>query len=730
MPNFSITDNLGNPLDGVKVDWTSASALFNYLKTGALHLIVVPDFVARKDDPLSKAGAKPLEFHLSVGDEVELGSATPEIDVTPGAQVTLTVNAAAGSNLFEDDPFPLPATVPAQTGYVGLSMTGSVDANVSGTGELTFGVDRSQSISFDYRKAFGLAANEPSLGAATGQMISSYAIVAGVDDFARLQTNDVASVSGTGSLTVSGAFDVTTPVNALASVNLPMGAGTVAVEDGVMAGLQVSLTISGAYQIRVRKTAAGVIELSYLQQRGTKLQTDLTASAGLQVEWGTTDLLAKLLGEIAKDHIDPGILSGLTADEVSTFQGAIKAGVDHSLQVSLDWALSSVAEDQPAFQYELRPEAFDAMGRAAVEKALKGDLSGLTSLTPGAPGIKEIASAITRTRSRGASLKLNLLGIVNLISVSNLIRKCEFLTEPASGELVIKETAESDRISAITNPFDQQEALRKAMFESVLVTTTYLASKAVSLPVLHLSSMHFAANANTSAQTVSDYLNWFAALSLLAPSEIQAVLAQFNKNGPSSCVVRVELDEAGCESLFFAASGNLRPQSDYLEIGRQALRALLDADSRVDRLRAQMLADPLWQQALQIGPSPQLRTILPVASTDAIFNVVLADVTGDVAQIAWWADAMQKAGAGIQEMRAFLNSRGAVAAGDADFTKRRDQLQKLMTAVVSKSQVRFQEPWGVVSLFQASGSRQSAGYLKAGSLLVERQRPMRAGASN
>lgn len=33
MSDFSITDHLGNPLQGVKVGWTSASALFDYLKT-------------------------------------------------------------------------------------------------------------------------------------------------------------------------------------------------------------------------------------------------------------------------------------------------------------------------------------------------------------------------------------------------------------------------------------------------------------------------------------------------------------------------------------------------------------------------------------------------------------------------------------------------------------------------------------------------------------------------
>ena len=89
-------------------------------------------------------------------------------------------------------------------------------------------------------------------------------------------------------------------------------------------------------------------------------------------------------------------------------------------------------------------------------------------------------------RSKGVTLKVNLLGIVNLISVSNLISRCEILSDAASGSVTIKETAASERISAISDPYARQEALRKALFESVLVTTTYRASGAVAMPELAL----------------------------------------------------------------------------------------------------------------------------------------------------------------------------------------------------------------------------------------------------
>src|SRR5207244_9438223 len=106
-------------------------------------------------------------------------------------------------------------------------------------------------------------------------------------------------------------FDIATPTNALASVNLPMGVGTIDVQDGIMAGVSAAFTISGSYQIRARRLGEDAIELSYLKARATTFQTDFTAKAGASVKLGKTDLLPSLLGAIAKGKVDQTILAGL-----------------------------------------------------------------------------------------------------------------------------------------------------------------------------------------------------------------------------------------------------------------------------------------------------------------------------------------------------------------------------------------------------------------------------------
>jgi hypothetical protein len=669
---------------------------------------------------------------FSVADGFQLGNTTPEIELTPGVEVELLVNATAGSDLFDDDSFQAPVNVPTQTGYVGMSFQGSLDLGVSGSsGDLTFGIDGNGSIAFEFVKAFQTGQSEPTLWNATAAVLSDFVIPATVDDLKRFNLNDVCCVAGSGSLKISGSVSVSVPVNPLASVNLPLNVGTLTVQDGVMAGLSSSLTLSGSYQIRLQRLTGGIVRLSYLQERGAKLKTDLSVSAGVTADLGTTDLLAKLLGTIGTGTVDPKTLDGLSPDEVKTFTSMLKEGIDHSLQASVDLALSTAGDSQAAFQYDIQPDLLNAASTDALNQALKGDLSLLTTLEERAlsdgtlaPGIKLLNSVFSTAKSRGFGLKVNLLGIVNLIDSSKLIGNCEFLFEPASGDLTIKETAESDRIDTITDPDRRQQALCKAIFDSVLVTTTYVVSGAIATPRLSCEAAHFALNRNTTNQTIADYANWFVALNLMKPDERAGILSHAGGGGLSTCVVRAPFDDAGCEALFFDGRGNLWEQAQYLEIGRQALKALLDpANIPMDQFRYNFLDnDATWQQAVRTGPDDQLRDLIPLASTDSRLAIVLNDVSGDLYDIVWWANSMQEAGQALEDMRAFLSGRDPAAlAGDPGFAGRRDTLQKLMLKVVGSSKVRFNEPWGMVCLYWAAGSRRSSGKLNSQTLTLDRE---------
>ena len=701
MPDISFTDDLGKPVETVKIDPSQPSSLVSYARSQLLHLMVAPDFVALQGTALSEAAAQPTEFQATLGNEFQLGMAQPEITLTPKVQAVLRADAA----------------------HAGLEVTGSLGLGVGGSaGDLTFGLDAKSSVTIGFDKAFSGAAVEPSLGGAVGQMLSGFAIAASVADLGLLQAGDVCTVSGQGSLKLTGGFEIATLVNPLASVKLPLNAGSIDVKDGVMAGVSAAVTISGAYQIRASGLAGGTVGLRFLKQKGATLRTDFTASASASVKAGGVDLLSALLSAIGKSGSDPKLLQGLSEAEARTFNAALQEGVDHALQASLDVALATAAEDDALFEYEIQPGALDSASTGAMNHALHGDLTALTELASPA-GVTLRNSVLTRMRSHGVTLKVNLLGIVNLISLSKLIGKCEILSDAASGTVTIKETAQSEHIGAITDPYNRQEALRKAIFESVLATTTYRASGVVAMPDLHCSNLHFVVNRDTNAATVRGYLNWFRALNLMAEGDVAAALAAYTGDKTSTCLLRTELDDAACENLFFSG-GKLREEAYYREFARHALRALLHPDAgEIEQARYRFLDDPAtWAQAVKLGPSPELRQLIPLDRMDPRFDPVLADVTGDLYDIVWWAESMTKAGAALLAMRQFLKGRDPVGLkDDPEFQRNCVGLQKLMMSVVAKSKARFGEPWGMVSLFWSAGSPAGAtGRLQAGSWSVAR----------
>ena len=609
--------------------------------------------------------------------------------------------------------------MPDHTAFVGVCFQGSLSLGISGSGgDLTFGFDESRTVTLEYLKAFALSADEPTLGNALGQTLSSYVIPTNLSDLSELGIDDVATVSGQGSLAVGGTLEVTALPNPLASVNLPIGAGTIAITAGPTAGLSASFMICGSYEVRVRRKDADTIELGFLREKGTKLTADLSASAGISANRRQTDLIASVLGAISTDPTgDNQLLADLRPAEIQTLGEALKAGLDSSLQASLDAVLSTATEHQAAFQYEIQPARLDPEAVAAIHAALKGDLRLLTAMEANvandgvlAPGVKILSSVLMETRRRGVTLKINLLGILNYLTVSELIRNSEILTDAVTGDVTINETVTGNRISAIVEPMARNEALRKTIFDSVLATTSYRAGKAVSMSGSSCEQTHFALNQNTNHRIIGDYLNWFIALKLLTPEDRAEILTHFIDGGPSTCVLRTSFTDSDCASMFFDEDGNLRPAEYYLEIGRNALRALLaPEDQPIDRIRSQILDDKLWPAAVRIGASSNLAPLVGLSTADPRGQYLI----GDVMVITDWARAMVQAGPLVQDLR------GLVARADAstlfqnnEFKKKRDALQKKLSAIVKSSKTRFNEPWGMVCLFWAGGSPRTA-YAKA-----------------
>jgi hypothetical protein len=731
MPDIQLTDDLGTSAPNVKIDLAQPSSLLKYAKTELLHLVVAPDFIARAPQSLTTAAPNPISFQLQVQHEFQLGGAQPEIALTPSFQATLRANTTEGSNLFEDDPFQLASTVPEQTGYVSLALRGSLGLGVSGSsGNLTFGFAANQTVALEFWKAFPLGSPQPTLAEATGKTISGYVIPSGLDDLKPLGINDVCAVSGQGSLKISARFSVSIAPNPLASIDLPINSGTLAVETGVVAGINAAFNITGSYQIRVRRTSADAIEISFGKQRGATLNVDLTVSGGVSTEVGDTDVLASVLDAITADQNETATKrlfeeGGLSEEEISTLAGAIRDGLDHSLRASLDLALSQIADDQAAFQYEIRPAELNVTAAAAIREALRGDLSGLTAIETGsdgatlAPGIKLISSVLTNTRKTETKLTLNLFGLVNFPSLADLVRKCVVVKDPDSGDLSIADSATGNRINAETTPDRRHAALHQALFESLMLTATYRVGNAVNMTGLSSKNFHFAFNATTRSGVLARYLNWFVAMNLITGEQREGYLKHFVGGGPSTCLLRTEFDDDACRSLFFRSPGELWDRNHYLEIGRQAMRTLIDRnDGDTNRFRYALL-DQHWPDALKTGPNDNLASLVGLHLTDPQERIITQFLRSDVYTIIWWANAMRTAGTAILQMQQFLaGADPARIAGGQEFASRRAELQKTMAEAIHKSETHFDEPWGLISLFWASASKNASAKLVAKGLLV------------
>jgi hypothetical protein len=731
MPDIQLTDDLGKSAPNVKIDLSQPSSLIKYAKTELLHLAVAPDFIARASQPLTTAAPNPVSFQLQVQHEFQLGGTQPQIAITPSFQATIRANTTKGSNLFENDPFKIASTVPDQTGYVSFSLQGSLSLGVSGwSGDLTFGFAANQTVAVEYWKAFPLGSTALTLGEATGRAISGCVIPADIEDLKLLRINDVCAAWGRGSLKISAGFSVLVAPNPLASIDLPLNAGTLAVKTGLVAGIEAAFSITGSYQIRARKISDDAIELSFCKQQGTTLKIDLTASGGVSATVGDTDLLPSLLRAISTDPNDSATKKlfeegGLSEDEIAALTSAVKDGLDHSLQASLDLALSQIADDQAAFQYEIRPAQLDETASLALREALRGDLSGLTSIETGsdgatlAPGIKLISSVLTSVRQKETELTLNLFGLVNFLSLADLVRKCIVVKDPDSGDLTIADSTTGSRINAETMPDRRRDALHKAMFASLMLTATYRVSNAIAMTGLSSKNFHFAFNANTSPTILADYLKWFLVMNLLSAAQRDDYLEQFVGGGGSTCLLRTVFDDDACRSLFFQSSAQLWAEDHYLDIGRRAMLALIDPnDGDANRYRYALL-DQHWPAALSAGPTNNLAPLVGLQVTDTQDLAITQVLRGDVYTITWWADAMRKAGAAIVKMQQFLAGQDpASIATTQEFANQRAELQRKLAEVIHSGQTRFDEPWGLLAMFWAAGSQSASAKLVAKGLLL------------
>jgi hypothetical protein len=131
------------------------------------------------------------------------------------------------------------------------------------------------------------------------------------------------------------------------------------------------------------------------------------------------------------------------------------------------------------------------------------------------------------------------------------------------------------------------------------------------------------------------------------------------------------------------------------------------------------LLDQQWQQALEKGPSPALAEVAGISSANSNYQMILSQLIGDMYDITTWASGMLDAGKQLETMIAFLAGRDPVSLkNDHAFEMQRADLQNTMAKVIGRSKARFDEPWGMVTIYWAAGSQGASARLIASGLTL------------
>jgi hypothetical protein len=693
VPVFSIKDDNGKELLSTNL---SGGGLGRYLRAAASLRSVVP--LARVfSRPLAEASGT-RELALAVEQDVPIGEGK-ELSISAGAGARLGVHEA-GSEIFEGTDLQAAVTIPNGTTYTSLQLEALIKAALTGsTGSIGFGFSAGTAFRYSYFHPFDTVADGMKVGDAMKAMFSSAVFPSDADDLGRLAVGAFVSVAGEGELTISGEATLSSSANLLATPGLPI-VGTVALTHGASVSVGAEWTVSGEFEMRVFRADAATLHVAFYRRRGRSLSVSAKASAGLTATIRGRDMLATLMRAISSDpetDLLTLVNAGLEDDSILAIQDAIKASIDRSLTVSAQLQVSSLRENEAVFAYEVDIARLDEAGKAALGEALHGRLAKIGD-APAGGAIRMVSSAARQLRERKTAWKINLLGILNVASFVELVREGTVLFDPVSGALTAADRVSARRIRVKEMPLaSDPEKLRKLLFESLMITAAYRASRALGTALtLTADQTYLEQRGRTRRQDLEDHYRALIALGLCDERERDARLSTETEFGASTFVIENSFDAAACDAMFLDADGTPHPVEHYEAIGRRSLLALIPAGDPARAYRRVALeSDTVWARVRLAGAA--IGSVLPGQIRDNPLR--LAVVRGDVVTILWWASAMSRAARELVATRTFIGQRDAASlAADPAFTKARNELSEALGKVVATTEARFDDPWDVLAM--------------------------------
>lgn len=640
-----------------------------------------------------------------------LGATSGELTIQPGLQGTIGIKTGALFDPKTDD-FGDSLSIPSGKAYVSAAVKASLSVGLTETSDdLQFCFNAGGSITLANYRPFNTTTKVTS---AIQGVFQDFIIPASLPDIENMPADAVATVEGTGSLKFSATANLAAAMNPLATLPL-LNVATLSIKPGGSLSLGAAITLTGGYQLRVRRLEGRKFQLGYEKKQGETLAVTASSSAGLTAGLGGFDLISILLKAISADPVADkqtfGKQTGLTDPEMDAIADAVKAGIDRNLELCVAGELDRSAGSSAAFSYEMDLDALDDAGKQAVQSALGGNLAGLEGADH--PGVKRLTSVFGSLREGKRSLKINLLGIFNFGSVMDLLKNGRLIVDRETGAITVADKVTANRIGFTSDNFAKDGSkLRTVLASGVTMTAGYTVGGVIPKDsTFGCTCWSFESHQSTNRQNIAHYLHVAQALQLMTSEDAVAKLGSVGgvpSDGFKASTFHVESSYATApfEEMFLKGATDAaqpRPQSEYENLGRSAMASLLPPDDPTSAVRLRPLTeDALWQKLTSLLSAESMKQELKnqgVTDNAAALGAIVADVL----LIYWWAGAMSAMANALADLLRFLKSIPKPDPENNTFKNLRKGLDNAMGQVSDDTQPSFGEPWGLLVMARASG---------------------------
>lgn len=720
MPKVKLTDNFGFNAD---VEMPEDAGISKYIRS--LGQIKVSDLNlgALAQIPLDKVPLKSASAGLSFEHDVPIGISQAEMTVKAEGGGRLRLLGPKDKQLIDPDVFGEPIKIDEGQFYVSVGVTASLAAHLSAeVRDLSFGFDAGGQVAFAVYKPFtkfGTPGAFKPFVQAVEETARDFVLLGDIEDLSKMSGGLVATAEGSGKLKFSAEAELLSFVNPLAKIDLPDPVGELKVTAGGSVKVAATYQLTGEYQIRAQKLDKQKVRLGFYKKLGKEFTLSVSAKAGVSASVGSFELFERVLKAVSKNpELDKKQLEagGLSAGQIKDIEDAVKAAISRKLELAASLELSAASSDAAAFDYDIDLSKLKDEGRAALHKALDGDLTALAGGAAAMPaGITLRRSILTEIQKKKHTFKLNLIGIYNFIDISTLTLNGRVMFVPETGELLITDKATASHLVASTFNFAaDQGKLRKVLAESFLITAAYRCSQTVvQNPSLEIAHSYFELHSpKTNRQTLKDNLDVVEAMGLMTRQEKEKLLGNFDDFGSTTFFAETNYDDSLATSLFLKADGTPREEAEFERTGRDAIRALVQQGDDHDYLRFLATDEAFWKAVKDAGTRDNLRKIDKIKEIrndkKIPIDFILNRVSGNRVLILWWAKEMRGMAEKLAEIRNVIKANPALKPDSNTFKGLRRDLTKHLKGVAERTKDEFGDPWGLIATDLSTGRNAKA----------------------